>query len=459
MPQAENRSRERYRRAAMSGAAASAGKVVSLATSILTVRLTFRYLGPERYGIFITITSIVLMLGFADLGISNGLVNLVAGAVGREDRGAAREAIASAFRMLGAIALVLAVIAAAAYPFIHAGALFNVHTPAAIHEAGGALAVFFGCFLLQLPLGVVRGTQGGLQQGYLNSLWTSFGTLLSLGAVLLAIEMRAGLAVLVLSVTGPPVLAGIMNGIELFGFSHRDLAPDFRRSSPGVTRHLLHVGVMFFLQQLGYCVGMQTDNVVIAQIMGAASVAAYAVPARLFNVVLGFLVMISVAMWPAYADAKARNDGKWIRKSFLRISIGGTAVTVLITAFLIMFGNRILHLWIGQQMQASTSLLLVLGAQCIVYAYLQPINFLLNAVGKFRVQVVCQLAMAVVNLALSILFVKRYGIVGGALGTVVSLVLVQVVPLTIVTWRELKSYDQLPKGPATEPLVASDWIA
>jgi len=444
----------------MSGAAASVSKVVSLATSILTVRLTFRYLGPERYGIFITITSIVMMLGFADLGISNGLVNLVADAIGREDRHAAREAVAGAFRMLGAIALVLGVMAAAAYPFLHTGALFNIHTPSAIHEAGPALAVFFGCFLLQLPLGAVRGTQGGMQQGYLNSLWTSLGTLLSLGAVLLAIEMRAGLAMLVLSISGPPVLAGILNGVELFGFSHRDLAPDLRDSRPGVMRYLLHTGAMFFLQQLGYCVGMQTDNVVIAQIMGAASVAAYAVPARLFNMVLGFLVMISVAMWPAYTDAKARNEGKWIRRSFLRVFVGGTAATVLITAVLILFGNRILRVWIGPQMQASMSLLLVLGAQCVVYAYLQPINFLLNAVGRFRVQVICQLAMAALNLALSILFVKRYGIVGGALGTVVSLVVVQVVPLTIVTWRELKSYGQ-PAALAGAPktLAVPDWTS
>lgn len=455
--QVENRSRERYRRAAMSGAAASLGKVISLATSILTVRLTFRYLGAERYGIFITITSIVLMLGFADLGISNGLINLVADAIGREDHRSARAAVTSAFWMLSAIAGILALVAAAAYPFINPSVLFNVHTPSAMRESGPALAVFFACFLLQLPLGAVRGTLSGMQQGYQNSLWAAFGTLLSLAAVLLAIHSRAGLPLLVLSVTGPPVLAGILNGVELFGFSHPELAPAFRNSSRKTASRLFHTGVMFFLQQLGYCIGMQTDNVVIAQIMGAESVAAYAVPARLFNMVLGFLVMVSAAMWPAYADAKARADVQWIRRSFLRTSIGGTAVTVLITALLILFGNRILAVWIGPQMHASMSLLLILGAQCIVYAYLQPVNFLLNAIGKFRVQVICGLAMAAVNLGLSIMFVIRYGIVGGALGTVLSLLIVQVVPLTIVAWRELKSYDQKAELPVPDSFAAPNW--
>lgn len=91
---AQDRSHERYRLAALYGSAVLLAKIVSVVTSLITVRLAIRYLGSERYGMWLTISSIVLMLGSADLGMSSGLVNIVADALGREDTAGARKAAA-----------------------------------------------------------------------------------------------------------------------------------------------------------------------------------------------------------------------------------------------------------------------------------------------------------------------------------------------------------------------------
>ncbi len=453
---AKARSQERYRRAAMTTAAAALGKIVSLGTSIFTVRLTFRYLGAERYGVWMTITSIVMMLGFADLGMSNGLLNMVADALGHEDPPAAKRAVASAFWMLCAIAAAFALGALLAYPHIDASWLLNVHSPAAVRESGPALLVFFFCFVLNLPLGAVRGTQTGMQNAFVSNLWNILGTLASLAALLVVIHFHAGLPLLVLSLSAPPLVTSLLNGVELFGWSHPELLPSPRAFSRAAASRLFHTGMMIFLLQVAYSVGMQTDNIVIAQIMGAKAVAAYAVPARLFNILPGFLVMLSSSMWPAYADAVARSDGPWIRRSFMRVTIVGTSITIVATIFLIFFGNRILAIWIGPQVHATAAMLTAFGVQCVLYAYLQPVSFLLNGVGVFRVQVISALAMAVMNLVLSILFVKHYGIIGAVLGTVTSLLLVQVVPLTVVTKRVLRRYSQNSAGPAPEPMGASN---
>ena len=452
---AGDRSRERYRRAALSGASAFLGKFISTVTSILTVRLTFRYLGAERYGMWMTITSVVLMLGFADLGMSNGLVNMVANAMGREDRKAAKESVSSAFWMLSAIAAVVTLGLVAAYPFINTSRLFNVHSPTAIRESGPALLVFFICFAANLPLGVVRSVQAGMQSAFISSLWTTLGTVASLIALLIAIRLHAGLPLLVLSLSGPPVLAWLLNGVELFGFSHPDLLPSPSSFSKKYASRLFHTGMMFFLLQISYSVGMQTDNVVIAQIMGAKAVAAYAVPARMFSTINALLIMISGAMWPAYADALARSDGPWIRRSFMRVVTVGTSMTLIATTILVLFGNRILGIWVGPQMHASAALLTVFAVQCVLYAYLQPINFLLNGIGQLRVQVVSGLVMAALNLALSILFVQYWGIIGAVLGTVIALVLVQVVPLTVVMKRALKNLGQGPSNRDANPIQES----
>lgn len=451
---ARDRSRERYRRAAMTAAATSFSKIVSMAASILTVRLTFRYLGAERYGMWMTITSVVMMMGFADLGIGNGLINIMADAVGRKDWREARKVSASGFWTLCVIAALLALGMAAAYPFINTSRLFNLRSPLAVHEAGPALLVFFYCFVLNVPLFAIRNIQTGMQNGFVNNLWDSLGSIASLGALLLAIRAHGGLPLLVLSLAAPPVAVTMLNGLELFGRSHPELRPSPSAFSRESASRLFHTGMMFFLLQLAMSIGMQTDNIVIAQILGAKSVAAYAVPARLFSMVNAFLIMLSGAMWPAYADAVAHSDGPWIRRSFRRVAVGGTALTIIAAVFLAIFGNQILAVWVGPQIHASAALLAVFGLQCILYAYLQPMNFLLNGVGRLQVQVICALVMAMLNLALSILFVIHYGIIGAVLGTVISVLVAQAVPLTILTRNILRKFSQSSLEPHSESTEA-----
>ena len=433
-----NRSHERYRLAALNGISGLLCRMTSFIASVLTVSLTFRYLGAERYGMWMTITSIVAMLGFADLGMSNGLINLIAEALGKESIDEARKAASSAFWILCVTASIMLVIGVVSYPYLNAAAIFNVSSSKARGEAGPALAVFALCFISQIPLGAVRGVQSGLQKGFANNLWASAGAAGSLIGMLIAIHFEMGLPFLILSVSGPPILAMLLNGVELFGFSHPELRPDPKHFSSQVASNVLHTGFMYLILQLSITIGVQTDNVVIAQILGSKAVADYAVPARMFNLVTSFLVMLSGVMLPAYADAFARNDGLWIRRTFLRISVIGTVVACASALFLVIWGNRILKIWVGPQIQASTVLLLTFASLSVVYAYLQPINFMLSGIRRFKVAVICAILNAVVNLGLSIFFVKRLGIIGAVLGTLVSYVLIQVIPLTFETWRVLK---------------------
>jgi O-antigen/teichoic acid export membrane protein len=427
-----DRSRERYRRAALATIAAGMSKIITLAASLIAVALTFRYLGAERYGMWVTISSTVALFTFADLGINNGLVTMIADAIGRDDHEAARRASASAFWMLSMVAGCLILLALIAYPFLNAARLFNVHSELAIRESSPSLLVFFICFALNLPLGVVRGVQYGLQKQFLNNLWTIFGSLASLISLLIAIHFKAGLPILVLCLTGAPVLGVLINGVELFGFSHPELSPKPEYLSRQTARRLLGAGVLFFVMQIAWAIGVQTDNVVIAQILGAKMVASYAVPARLFSLVPSFLVMVSAPMWPAYADAIARSDGPWVNRTFLRVVIVGTTASAALTAIFVLFGNQIIKIWVGPQIHASGGLLIALGFLSIMYAYLHPITFLLNGAGELKVPTVTGVISAIVNIVLSIILVRHYGIIGAVLGTIVGF-LVQVVPASIMT--------------------------
>jgi O-antigen/teichoic acid export membrane protein len=61
----------------------------------------------------------------------------------------------------------------------------------------------------------------------------------------------------------------------------------------------------------------------------------------------------------------------------------------------------------------------------------------LNAARVVRIQVVAASAMAIVNLGLSIVLTKQYGLAGAILGSVISYGLLVVVPYTLLVPRVL----------------------
>src|SRR6201999_3365505 len=81
----EGRDRERYARAARSVGCNAVSAALGFAVVVLSVSFTLPYLGQERFGIWMTISSLAVMLQVLDLGVANGLVNLVADAKAADD--------------------------------------------------------------------------------------------------------------------------------------------------------------------------------------------------------------------------------------------------------------------------------------------------------------------------------------------------------------------------------------
>ena len=191
---------------ALTALASGIAKGISILTGLITIPLTLGYLGVERYGVWMTISSVVLMMGFADLGMGNGLLNAISEAHGNDDRQAALNYVSSGFFMLLGVALLIVLVFILAYPFVPWPTVFNIKSKLAAQEAGPAMAAFVVIFALNLPLGVVQRVQMGYQEGYQTSLYQCLGSIFGLIAVLLVIYVEGGLAWLVLAMAGGPVL-------------------------------------------------------------------------------------------------------------------------------------------------------------------------------------------------------------------------------------------------------------
>jgi O-antigen/teichoic acid export membrane protein len=417
---AEGRSAERYRRIAWSTFLSAIARVVAIAISFITVPLVVGYLGAERYGMWLTISSLIAILSPLDLGIGNGLMQIVSDASGRDDREAARRAVSTALVLLSAIAFAVAALALAAHPAIPWARLFNVTSSEALAEAGPAALALITIFAIGLPLSVVGVIQSASQSGFVTSLWSIGGSVGSLAALLAAIHARAGLPLLIIALTGAGLVAALLNGILLFGWQRPWLTPRLSDFRARVAGPLLRVGVLFVILQLAGAAAYQIDNLVIAQIMGAQAVQQYAIPVKLFSVAPTLLSFALVPLWPAYREALSRGDAEWVGKTLRRSIRLALLINVPAAVLLVITGPLILRLWVGSAVSPTLLLLAGLAIWIVMNSFNGPLAMLLNGANVIGFQAVCAILMAVANVALSVFLVAHIGVSGAVYGSIIA---------------------------------------
>jgi O-antigen/teichoic acid export membrane protein len=413
------RSRERLRRIALTSAMSLGSRGITVLTSLISIPLTYRYLGAERYGIWMVLTSMIGAITFADLGIGNGLVNAISDAYGKGDRELARRHLTSALTLLLGIAGILCATALASYSFIPWTRIFNINSELIAAEGARAFLVLFLWFVANIPLGIVARVQSGFQEAYLSQAVAAFGSVISLAALLLAVFARGSLPLLVFASTLGSILGAFANGWVLFR-RRPWLLPHPSAFDAGSAKVILKLGLMFFALQIAASLGYSSDNIVITQILGAAAVAAYAVPQKLFSVV-SILVGIGLGpMWPAYGEAFARGDTEWVRRTFWS-SLRWIMMTVIpVCALLVLIGPYVVGVVIGKSLQIPPSLFIVLGVWVGVSTGSNVMSVLLNGASVLKSQIVIALLTGSSNLALSIFFTRRFGVIGVCLGSIVS---------------------------------------
>jgi O-antigen/teichoic acid export membrane protein len=433
------RSRERYRRVGLTAIAAAFGRGANLITMLISVPLALHYLGNEQFGVFATLVAITAMLGFADLGLGNGLVNAVADANGRDDLVAARRSVSTAFVLLTGLALALAGGFVALYRHVDWAGLLNASTPAAANEAAPAVAALVACMLINLPFGTVQRVQIGLQEGYRASAWNGLGAPLGLGFMAVAISLHLGLAWIVAATTGGLLLASAMNFAVFFFRKRPDLRPAIRDFDPVAAEGLLGAGVGFFVLQLGVVVTFQTDAIVLARIIGPSAVTTYSIPLRLFLFVPLALGLVLAPLWPAYGEALARGDRDWVRQTLVRSLRLTVVVSVAASLILALAAPTLVHLWVGGGVSPRGSLVVAFAIFAVVISASNALSMFLNGTHVIRLQAVLTSVMIFANLGLSIVLTRRVGISGVLWGTIVAQTTCFLIPAAFVVRRLLHS--------------------
>lgn len=425
--------RQRRSRSVVQGTLSAIGvRGLGSVIGLITVHLTVHYLGPERYGIWMTITAWVAFLGFADLGIGSSVTNVLARSFGTGDVESARRYVSTAlclFSLIGLAVALLGIICAkplaqVTFPSVSAALMQREVVPCFVV----ALAVFG----LSFPLFISSRLLATHQQTAKANLWIMAGSVANLGGILIAVYCRAPLPWLVIGSTAPGFIVSLVCTIWVFGWQEHVLRPAFSAVRPAEMRELFSSGWKFFVTTTAWLINSQTDNIVIAHFLGPTQVTPYSVTFRLFAYATLIQSFASASLWPAYTEAMAKRDYEWIYGVYRKQLQSSIAIAVVIVVLLLIFGRAIIQLWAGQTAVPSVSVLWWMAIWNIILALMWVPSTILNASGNLLVMTIYGPLTAILNLVLSILFVQRFGVAGVIAGTVISFLVAAIVP----TFRE-----------------------
>ncbi len=423
-----SRGAERNRRAALTGGVATMARAVQIGSSLITVPLTLKYLGNERFGLWMTISSVLAMAAFADFGIGNGVLNTVAKAFGKDDREGIRKAVSSGFAVLSTIAVLLLASFFAIYRFVNWADFFRVVSPQARAEAGPALVVFATCFALNISMDVVQRVQLGLQQGYRYSLWQLCGSLTGFVGVLAGIWFHVSLPLLVVAIAGAPIFATTLNAVHFFGFVRPDLRPTRRLVESNVISEIAKLGGLFFVLQVVVAVSYSADNFIIARTLGAVNVPEYSIPQRMFGLITMMSGMLIAPLWPAYSEAVSRGHMDWVRRTLGRSLLLVLVLTSTASMLLLITGRTLIHWWVGSRIHPPFWLLLGLAVWTVMGCCGDALAIFMNGVELMRFQVVVASIFGAGCIITKVLFVGHFGIVGVPWATLSAYALLNALP-------------------------------
>jgi O-antigen/teichoic acid export membrane protein len=419
------------------GVSGIAGKLTTLLVNAISLPITVRYLGPQQYGLWVTISTTVVMLAVMDLGVAYTLTNLISTAYANDDRATAKRYYATAFWTSTGLALMAGTAAFFLWPHINWGNLFHVRDQGLVREVSDCVAIALGFFLLGLPLNLVHRVLGGYQQTQITNYFNMMRNVLSLLAIILVVKLHGSLRMLMLIYSASLLVGTAVLNLWMNFWDRRWIFPSPQHVSRAAIGNLLGASSGFFLLQLAGLVVYNSDNIVITHYLGAAEVAPYAVTWKLAAYAVVLQSAISPSLWPAYSEAYARGDLPWIRKTFWRMArvIGWTTFVALL--FFGLVGRPLMRIYVGPAAVPGIALLWAICGWTMICASMDLEACVLAAIGRVKMQGVLGVVAAAVNIVISIFLVQRIGSIGVVAGTAVSYILVVIIPQTMILWNAL----------------------
>lgn len=401
-------------------------KGITIVISLIMIPLTINYINATQYGIWLTLSSIVGWFNFFDIGLGHGLKNKLAeaNALGNIDN--SRAYISTTYAIITIIVSVVFVLFLIVNFFIDWSKILNSNI-IPLSDLNAIVIIIFASFCVQLVLQILSSVLTALHAISRISVINAIGQLGCLICVfILTKQTKGSLLNLVIALTSIPIVVQIIATAYYFNVKYAQFKPSIKLIDFKFAKSLLSLGGAFFFVQIGGLLLFQTDNIVVTQLFGPHEVTTFNISYKLFSIINLVFTIIMNPFWPAFTDAYAKNDTDWIKAVFKKMYKYFLGLSVI--AFVLLLVSPIIfRIWLGKDLVVPFPLSLTMTVYVICICWMTIPCFLVNGIGKIRLQIYLYIISSAINIPLAILWGRWFGLIGVTISNILVLIMMSVI--------------------------------
>ena len=401
-------------------------KPVSMILSLMYTPILLNYLGNEKYGLWATLLSVINWVNYFDVGIGNGLRNLLAKELSEQQYESAKKSVSTAYIVLSLISFVLLLVLIVLTFFFNWELVFSTQI-----DMKMPLLISFIFICINFVLSISNTILYALQLSEIVSVMGCITQLLNfIGLLVLNATTNSNLVLVAILYGSTTFVMNIINTFYIIK-NNRYLCPSIKSFRTGKIGSICKVGVKFFIIQIMALVLFTTDNILITHYFGAEIVTPFSIADKIFNTVYTVFAAFLVPYWSRSTVAFAQGDYDWVKNSLKKVVKIGTIFIFGYVALLFVF-KPLVKLWLGHPLVFQEGIPSIMCLFYIMYSVLGIECQFINGSGKINIQLAVYCIAGILNIPLSILLGVYFNMGGfGIRLASVLLILMQIIVLGI----------------------------
>ncbi|WP_086478535.1 MATE family efflux transporter [Arenibacter amylolyticus] len=417
-------------------------KGLAMLVNILSLPAYLYYFSDQKIlGVWFTIISVLNWILTFDLGIGNGLRNLIIEPYLNKQYNELKEYISTAYISIGIICLILSLFSFVLAKSINWNNFLNISdkiiNPGVLFDS---IFIVFLTVVCQLFLRLIVSILYALQKTAIsNAISLISNTIILLFLISFKFESAPKSLISLsyvyfIAINIPLLIATVV----VFFTKLRKAKPNLRFFRYKLTSKILNLGLMFLGIQVSLVVINSTNELIIAKYFQLENVVEYQTYFRIFNIFLVLFSLITIPIWSAVTKAFVNKNIKWIKKIYFYLNI----VAVVFTIFIFLscfFINDIVHIWIGPgkiKVSYLTTFLIATYTSLMIFIYAS--NCIANGISKLKPQLIINLIAAIIKFPLFVLFYHYYNNWNLIILINIFIILPAIIIQPIQNYKELK---------------------
>ena len=408
-----NKGHNRTVRAKKNIAASFIIKGLNIAIGLMLVPVTINYLNPTKYGIWITLSSVIGWFSFFDIGLGNGLRNRFAEALANNDHELAKTYVSTTYAVLSIIIAVVLLLFYAVNPFINWTIILNTGNEPGLQKELSLLAyIVFTFFCLRFIFKLITTILTADQKPAKASLFDLSANLIVLMFIIILTRISDGSLLYVgIIFSSIPVIVLASSSFWFFNSKYRLYKPSIKFVDFSKAKDLFSLGLKFFIIQIAGVLLYQTNNLIISHVLSPAEVTPYNIAFKYFSVLMMVFAIIITPFWSAFTEAWVKKELNWI-KSVMQKLIKLWAILILFGIIMVLVSPYVYNIWIGSKVQIPIVLSILVYVWVMINIWNGIFSQFLNGTGKIKVQLYISLMVSFFNIPVAIILGNLFGIIG-----------------------------------------------